>query len=96
MNGIYLKIIAGVVVCGLVIALGISLKTIGRRNAELVQANQDIRELSLAVQDRDAKILASSTLAAGQAEAVAVQCAQHGDVGFTRGVEVGRAICTAK
>lgn len=96
MNGLFLKIMAGVVVVALIIALGISLKTIGRRNAELVQANKDITEAEATIDDRDRRIAAFSATAAGQAETAAVQCGQQGDVGFARGVEVGRAICTAK
>lgn len=96
MSGIYLKIMAGIVVAALVIALGISLKTIGRRNAELTQANRDITAARAAILERDKKIEAFSTVAAGQAEEAAVQCGRQGDVGFARGVEVGRAICAAK
>jgi hypothetical protein len=96
MNGLFLKIMAGIVVGALIIALGISLKTIGRRNAELLQANRDIAAANRSINERDAKIAAFSSAVAGQAEEAAIQCAQQGDVGFARGVEVGRAICAAK
>jgi|GEM_PF-7027014 len=96
MNTLYLKLIGAFVVVGLVIALGMSLKANGRKDAEVRQVNAQLVLAQTAIRERDDRIASFANTAAGQAEAQVVQCAQQGGEGYARGLAVGRAICAAR
>lgn len=96
MNWMLAKIIGGVVVAALVIALGMAVKANGAKGEEVRELKRDLASASLSLEQASRDIARFSVKESAVAAEAAKLCALEGDGAFARGVEVGIAVCEAR
>ena len=96
MNTLYFRLIGGVVVIALVIALGMAIKVNGAKGAEIRELKSDLLAASRALTQASKDIERFSQKESAVAAEAARLCAAEGNTAFMRGVEVGNAICEAR
>lgn len=96
MSWLLAKIIGGVAVAGLVIALGMAVKANGAKGEEIAGLKRELVSASLSLEQAAADIKRFSVKESAVAAEAAKLCALEGDGAFARGVEVGIAVCEAR
>lgn len=96
MNALYLRVMAGIVAVGLVIALGMSIKVSGQKTQEIRGLKADLAAASQALKQASRDIERFSQKESAIAAEAARLCSFEGDNAFGRGVEVGLAVCEAR
>lgn len=96
MTGLYLKIIGGFVLVGLVIALGMAVKSNGAKSEEIRGLKGDLKTAAASLKQASRDIERFSQKEGAVAAEAARLCAAEGNTAFMRGVEVGTAICEAR
>lgn len=96
MNALYLRVMAGIVAVGLVIALGMAIKINGQKTQEIRRLKADLAAASQALKQASKDIERFSQKESAIAAEAARLCAAEGDSAFGRGIEVGISICEAR
>lgn len=96
MNALYLRVMAGIVAVGLVIALGMAIKINGQKTQEIRDLKADLVAASQALKQASKDIERFSQKEGAIAAEAARLCAAEGDNAFGRGLEMGMAICVAR
>lgn len=96
MNWLLAKIIGGVAVAALVIALGMAIKANGAKSEEIRGLKGDLKTASASLKQASKDIARFSVKESTVAAEAARLCAAEGNTAFMRGVEVGTAICEAQ
>ena len=96
MNRLLAELIGGAVILALVIALGMAIKANGARGAEIRNLKGDLVAASKALTQASKDIERFGQKEGVVAAEAARLCAAEGDNAFSRGVEVGLAVCEAR
>lgn len=96
MNGLYLRLIGGIALGALILSLGIAIKVNGGQAQEILTLKASLVTASGKLAQASADITRFSVKESVVATEAAKLCAAEGNTAFTRGVEVGTAICEAR
>lgn len=96
MNGLYLRIIGGIVAGALVLSLGVAIKINGGQAQEIRTLKASLVTASKKLDQASADITRFSVKESAVATEAAKLCAAEGNTAFMRGVEVGTAISEAR
>ncbi len=96
MNALDLRVMAGIVAVGLVIALGMAIKVNGQKTQEIRGLKADLAAACQAPKQAARDIERFSQKESAIAAEAARLCAAEGDSAFGRGLEMGMALCVAR